>query len=853
VDSTFSAQTNSSDSTDVDNSSGSIDVDDSSGSIDVDSELAASIAVEVSDPVIPDSLPVASEGDSAADSPASLVSAPSSEAEASQEPAVAAPGGGSSAVATVAAGLLNPADGGDGPALPAESPAHWAAAAVARRDILPEPSSTQSVVSPAAATSEVVSAGLFTNPISLRQPVVPIVKKGIIQGNIDGVSSRGYELTYTVLENTTEAQGGKVDLIDSTKCQSLVQCASFFPEEPANSGDWTFLPDISFFTGGTGQFSVLIAENTDFDKFLAQLPVVGLFTPLILDALQRVPIVKDLLAPLIGYTKVEEVTLDGSIPGAVFGEIAFTQKVTSFDGVGISTNFFPACDSACFGGLVPASFSDKATILNGPGLGAAGTTAAFLPQVNMAYALPSIEKIREEDYNYVSWDPRGEYDSRDDGATLQLDSPFFEGRDVKAIIKYLVDNDLTAVEGLTPDGEPDPLIGMVGGSYGGGIQWVVAAIDQRVDAIVPGISWHSLNTALYPEDAFKTAWDNVLYLALTETDAVINSQIPQAILTGNLFGRVSEAAQAVLASSGPTVLVDLITAPAMVVQGVQDGLFVLQQANENAKITAANGIETTMVWFCGGHGYSFCSADAVKNGQTDTIIEGTMDWLDRYVRGQASPVAPRFQYFDQNGDGFSAALLPFETGFSGDPIPISGEKPAFMGFFPGIGGSGPSRKVPFPESILLSRTTASSAWNAVDLAYTHPESKQPTQVVGAPEVSFTYAGVGNAKFLYGQIVDDATGLVLGNQVQPIPVTLDGKTRTVKVKLENVVYTMEPGSSLTLQLTGSATVYRGALLTPALGALTVSDLELTLPTVADGVAKWVAPPCPGKDAGAPWCG
>ncbi len=97
------------------------------------------------------------------------------------------------------------------------------------------------------------------------------------------------------------------------------------------------------------------------------------------------------------------------------------------------------------------------------------------------------------------------------------------------------------------------------------------------------------------------------------------------------------------------------------------------------------------------------------------------------------------------------------------------------------------------------------------------------------------AGVGNAKFLYGQIVDDATGLVLGNQVQPIPVTLDGKTRTVKVKLENVVYTMEPGSSLTLQLTGSATVYLGALLTPALGALTVSDLELTLPTVADGVA------------------
>ena len=33
---------------------------------------------------------------------------------------------------------------------------------------------------------------------------------------------------------------------------------------------------------------------------------------------------------------------------------------------------------------------------------------------------------------------------------------------------------------------------MVGASYGGGIQLVTAAIDNRIDAIVPTIAWHAL-------------------------------------------------------------------------------------------------------------------------------------------------------------------------------------------------------------------------------------------------------------------------------------------------------------------------------------------------------------------------
>ena len=69
---------------------------------------------------------------------------------------------------------------------------------------------------------------------------------------------------------------------------------------------------------------------------------------------------------------------------------------------------------------------------------------------------------------------------------------------------------------------------MVGGSYGGGIQLVTATIDPRIDAIVPGIAWNTLNSSLYPKQAFKTAWGTLLILDLMEAGARINPQIYRA-------------------------------------------------------------------------------------------------------------------------------------------------------------------------------------------------------------------------------------------------------------------------------------------------------------------------------------
>jgi ABC-2 type transport system ATP-binding protein len=76
------------------------------------------------------------------------------------------------------------------------------------------------------------------------------------------------------------------------------------------------------------------------------------------------------------------------------------------------------------------------------------------------------------------------------------------------------------------------------------------------------------------------------------------------------------------------------------------------------------------------------------------------------------------------------------------------------------------------------------------------------------------------------LVDDTTGLVLGNLVTPVPVMLDGQTHTVSVPLEMVAQTLKPGETVTLQLLASAFPYE-TITSP--GVLNISSMRLSLPT------------------------
>ena len=417
--------------------------------------------------------------------------------------------------------------------------------------------------------------------------------------------------------------------------------------------------------------------------------------------------------------------------------------------------------------------------------------------------------MRQAGYNVVTWDPRGEFDS---GGVLQLDNPFYEGRDVSALVSWIASENPA-----TLNGPGDPKVGMVGGSYGGAIQLVAASTDPRIDAIVPDIAWNSLNQSLYPRATFKTAYGSLLLLGLVLTQARINSQIFTGVLTGDVFGRLSQASQAGLASSGPTALLAKLTAPTLLTQGIADDLFPLDQSLANAQAIIGNGTTAKLIWFCGGHG--FC-VDPISPDQPGILTGASMAWLAQYVTGNGTDAMsiPRFQWFDQLGNRYAATKLPNESGFN-DLAPAT----ATLGggtlmIVPILGGSGPGA-----GTLPFSLGGASPARNAIDVPLTVPVS---TQVVGAPTVSFTYQGLGNSRAVFAQIVDNSTNLVLGQIVTPVPVTLDGKPHQVSIDLNDIVYTYggtKPGS-LTLQITSSATAYENS----SIGVITISDVAVALP-------------------------
>lgn len=638
----------------------------------------------------------------------------------------------------------------------------------------------------AAANAEETNNGVTANP------TVTIVD-GIVQGALNASSASGRTLTYSF---TGSSSNGKLDL-------------GTVPVTPSTTDpqSYTILPYANWLdpggVKGVQQFNVRITETTGFTQFVTSIPLVGLLADPIIGLLQQTPFIGSLLAPLIGGSLLATIDVDVAALAPGDTPVAFTYDVVSFDGTKISTNFFPASGIAA-GETAPS-------VLNGPGLGSPGETDPYTPAGTFG-SVPGVAVMRDAGYNVVTWDPRGEFAS---GGVLQLDNPFFEGRDASAIVSWAAANPLVALNGVG-----DPKVGMIGGSYGGGIQMVTAATDPRIDAIVPNGNWYSLMDALYPSSVFKTAWSLILLLDLVESGARINNQIYAGVLTGTLGGFLTDTAQAVLSSSGPTSLLNQLQAPTLLFQGIVDALFPLDQSVLNAETITDNpyGTPVKLAWFCGGHGGCTTGTSPTQQPQ---LFADTLAWLDTYVAGdgQAADDVAVFQWWDQNADRYTSDLLPFQDGFN-QPVPYTATSTGgTLGIFPVVGGSGPSPTAPagFPVSLIF----PSEAGNAINVALTPGVGNQ---IVGAPQLSFSYSGLGTSKAVFAQFVDNATGQIVGNNVTAVPVTLDGRQRTVSVPLNDIAYTVGAGDSLTLQITDWSSIFLNA----AIGVVEISDIQIDLP-------------------------
>ena len=271
-------------------------------------------------------------------------------------------------------------------------------------------------------------------------------------------------------------------------------------------------------------------------------------------------------------------------------------------------------------------------------------------------------------------------------------------------------------------------------------------------------------------------------------------------------GGLSAGTGAWLESLGPGALVSRIRAPTLLTQGTIDTLVPLAQAAANYKLLRDGGVPVKMLWYCNGHGTCLTPA-----GDPAVMIRAALTWLRRWLKRDTTvDTGPAFEWIDDRG-----------TWRSGPDYPL-----ASAGAL-GAAGSGAMTVLPSVAVTLGTTVVATPPSGTLEIRYAPPPVEG--DIVGEPTVTLTYRGFALpfATFLYARVVDAAAARVVGDQVTPIPVVLDGRWRTVTRKLEIVVLRGRPTSDVRLQVLTSAPLYGPQR---SVGSVSVSSLTSSLPLV-----------------------
>jgi pimeloyl-ACP methyl ester carboxylesterase len=173
----------------------------------------------------------------------------------------------------------------------------------------------------------------------------------------------------------------------------------------------------------------------------------------------------------------------------------------------------------------------------------------------------------------------------------------------------------------------DTAIGAVGISLGGGEVWNAAAAGVPFKAIVPGVAWTDLASALAPEGLAKSG--EALYLA---------SRVPQGRWSPDLLAAaagleqgetLAPVAQLAAARSARPKLASL-TVPTLLVQGRHDFLFDLDQA-----LAAYRLLKGPKHLYLGDVGHP-----PAANPSAETLVYAAeaLKWLDRFVKGMPNGI-----------------------------------------------------------------------------------------------------------------------------------------------------------------------------------------------------------------------
>ena len=429
---------------------------------------------------------------------------------------------------------------------------------------------------------------------------------------------------------------------------------------------------------------------------------------------------------------------------------------------------------------------------------------------------------------------------------IALNSPDYEVEDANQLVLWL-----SRQPEVQQDKQDDPRVGITGGSYGGALALMAAGLDKlkKIDAIASLITYNDLSTALLPNAAsavpigastpaagvegedgvFKKVWaGNLFGSALTGVRSGpanacgrFTQEVCDAYTRVATTGRADQATVDLLRRDSPVSVADKITAPTLLVQGEQDTLFGLDQADATARQLAKNNVPVKVSWYPGGH-------DGGPPG--DDVRSEVADWFTYYLMGGKSPnpgtgfsydvqgtvrargaptlrtiAAPAYPGLHNNATSRQKVAL---AGPQQQVVTPPGGSPASISNLPGVG-----------TALLGGSSTASSLAGslAIDLpgqsaVFTSEPLGSSLTIAGTTFTTLRVGGVGGGDtVLFAKLYDvgpDGRRTLPGAAVAPFRVQLpaDGSGVDVNVSLAGVVRPVAAGHRLQLVVTATDQAY-----------------------------------------------
>lgn len=238
----------------------------------------------------------------------------------------------------------------------------------------------------------------------------------------------------------------------------------------------------------------------------------------------------------------------------------------------------------------------------------------------------------------------------------------------------------------------DPRVGMIGQSYGGGVQFAAAAIDPRIDTIIPQITWNDLSFSLAPNGSSlrarsvssatpgteKLGWLSAIHalgiasegLLAAEGDldpahvgpcVHIDPRFCDAKAHMDALGYPKPADVAFLRDVSVASYISDITIPTLLVQGENDSLFLLNEAAATYRALEEQRTPVKLLFQSWGHS----NYKAAPGEYTlDDSYEGRtfLLWFDHWLMDSHRGTGPAFEYYRPwaaTGTGTASAIAAY--------------------------------------------------------------------------------------------------------------------------------------------------------------------------------------------------